>query len=44
MGILRHMAELDFAALTKDELIARLRTLTRFERELITATKELRDV
>jgi chemotaxis family two-component system sensor kinase Cph1 len=38
------MSELDYSALTKDELVARLRTLTRFERELITATKELRDV
>jgi PAS domain S-box-containing protein len=38
------MADLDFAALTKDELVARLQTLTRFERELMAATKELRDV
>jgi PAS domain S-box-containing protein len=38
------MSAADFSSLTRDELIARMQILTRFEGELFSATKELRDV
>jgi two-component system, chemotaxis family, sensor kinase Cph1 len=41
---LMSMSEVDYSSLTKDELVARLRVLTRFEQELVETLKELRDV